>query len=121
MRHPGETEYMPVDKTWGILDPSGIYTRHVVYVDSSVSLNNLSSSWLLRLLVFTVRQRPQIDIEEYNFLERIFAKPKPEERTWAKLVSLNTVHWNCDGPEPTPAAIKYKERTSQRKFVNLYV
>ena len=121
MRHPGETEYMPVDKTWGILDPSGIYTRHVVYVDSSISLNTLSSSWLLRLLVFTVRQRPQIDIEEYNFLERIFTKPKPEERTWAKLVNLNTVHWYCDGPEPTPAVIKYEEHTCQRKFVNLYV
>ena len=25
MCHPGETNYMPVDKTWGILDPSGIY------------------------------------------------------------------------------------------------
>ena len=36
--HPGETNYMPVDKTWGILDPSGIYTRHGVYVDSSISL-----------------------------------------------------------------------------------
>ena len=25
MCHLGETNYMPVDKTWGILDPSGIY------------------------------------------------------------------------------------------------
>ena len=33
MCHPGETDYMPVDKTWGILDLSGIYTRLVVYVD----------------------------------------------------------------------------------------
>ena len=32
MCHPGETDYMPVDKTWGILDPSGIYIRRVVYV-----------------------------------------------------------------------------------------
>ena len=24
MCHPGETDFMPVDKTWGILDPSGI-------------------------------------------------------------------------------------------------
>ena len=29
--HLGETDFMPVDKTWGILDPSGIYIRHVVY------------------------------------------------------------------------------------------
>ena len=25
MCHPGEMDYMPVDKTWGILDLSGIY------------------------------------------------------------------------------------------------
>ena len=73
------------------------------------------------LYFFTVRRRPQVDIEEYKFLERIFAKSKPEERTWAKLVNLNTVHWYCDGPEPTPAAIKYDERTRQCKSVNLHL
>ena len=46
---------------------------------------------------------------------------KPEERTWAKLVNLNTVHWYCDGPEPTPVAIKYEERTRQRKSIILYI
>ena len=46
---------------------------------------------------------------------------KPEERTWAKLVNLNTVHWYCDGPEPSTAAIKYEERTRQRKSVALFL
>ena len=32
MCHPGETNYMPVDKTWGILDLSGIYIRYVMYM-----------------------------------------------------------------------------------------
>ena len=73
------------------------------------------------LYFFIVRRRPQVDIEEYNFLERIFAKSKPEERTWAKLVNLNTVHWYCDGPEPTLVAIKYEEHTHQRKSVNLHI
>ena len=71
--------------------------------------------------IFSVRRCPQVDIEEYNFLERIFSKTKPEERMWAKLVNLNTVHWYCDGPEPTPTAIKYEERTRQRKSVTLYI
>ena len=71
-------------------------------------------------LFFTVRQRPQVDIE-YNFLERIFSKTKPEELTWAKLVNLNTVHWYCDGPEPTLTAIKYEERTRQRKSVSIHI
>ena len=72
------------------------------------------------LFYFSVRRRPQVDLEEYNFLENFFSKTKPEERTWAKLVNLNTVHWYCDGPEPTPAAIKYEERTRQRKSVTFH-
>ena len=68
-----------------------------------------------------MRRRPQVDLEEYSFLEKIFSKTKPEERTWAKLVNLNTVHWYCDGPEPTTAAIKYEERTRQRKSVTSFL
>ena len=68
-------------------------------------------------LLFLVRRRPQIDLEEFNFLEKIFTKSKLEERTWAKLVNLNTVHWYCDRHEPTQVAIRYDERTRQRKFV----
>ena len=41
MCHPGETDHMPVDKTWGILDPSDIHTCHLLYVDSFNSLNTL--------------------------------------------------------------------------------
>ena len=73
---------------------------------------------LVFFLFFIVRRYPQIDIEDYNFLEKIFAKSKPEEQTWAKLVNLNTIHWYCDGPDPTLAAIKYEERTRQRKSVD---
>ena len=114
MCRPGEINHMPVDKTWGILNPSGIHTRHIVYVDFLNSFDSLSLFFYIRLLLLLfliVRRHPQIDIEEFNFLEKIFAKSKPEERTWAKLVNLNTVHWYCDGPEPTPTAIKYEERT----------
>ena len=35
MCHPGETDFMPVDKTWGILDPSNIYisiTLHMCFI-----------------------------------------------------------------------------------------
>ena len=72
--------------------------------------------FLTSIFFFSVQRRPQIDLEKFNFLERIFAKSKPEERTWAKLVNLNNVHWYCDEPEPTQAVIKYEERTQQRKF-----
>ena len=68
-------------------------------------------------LLFSVRRHPQIDLEEFNFLEKIFKKSKLEERTWAKLVNLNTVHWYCDKLEPTQAAIRYEKRTRQRKSI----
>ena len=42
MCHPGETDHMLVDKTWGILDPSGTHIRHIVFVDFFNSLNTLS-------------------------------------------------------------------------------
>ena len=54
-------------------------------------------------------------------MEKIFLKTKPEERTWAKLVNLNTVHWYCDGAEPSTAVIKYEECTCQHKFVTLFL
>ena len=31
MYHPQEMDHMPVDKTWGILDPSDIHTHHIVF------------------------------------------------------------------------------------------
>ena len=59
---------------------------------------------------FAVRRRPQVDIKEFAFLEKIFSKTQPEERTWAKLVLLKTIYWYCDGPKPMPAAVKYEEQ-----------
>ena len=53
-------------------------------------------------------------------MEKIFSKTKPEERTWAKLVNLDIVHWYYDGPEPTATAIKYEKRTRQRKSVTSF-
>ena len=74
-----------------------------------------------RPLFFAVRRRPQVDFKEFAFLEKIFSKTQPEERTWAKLVTLKTIHWYCDGPEPTAAAVKYEAQIRRRKFVTLYL
>ena len=77
------------------------------------------SSTLLTIFFFAIRQRPQVELEEFSFLERIFAKTKPEERTWAKLVTLDTFHCYSDGPELMPAAVKYNTKFRQRKSVIL--
>ena len=73
----------------------------------------------LIVFFFAVRRRPQVELKKFSFLERIFAKTKPEERTWAKLVTLNTIHWYCDRPEPTLVAIKYDAKICRRKSIVL--
>ena len=76
-------------------------------------------SILLIVFFFAVLRLPQVELEEFSFLERIFAKTKPEERTWAKLVTLDTIHWYCDISEPTLEAVKYDAKICQRKSVIL--
>ena len=61
------------------------------------------------------RDRPQVSLEQWSFLEKIFNKTKLEERTWAKLVNLDTLHWYCDGPMPTATAHRYGLQVRQRK------
>ena len=61
----------------------------------------------------------KLNLRSSAFLREFFAKTKPEERTWAKLVTLDTIHWYCDRPEPTLEAVKYDAKIRQRKSVIL--
>ena len=74
MSHPGEKEFMPVNTTWGVLHSSHMHPSHL--------LNILHSSAIVvffnRLFSSVGRRRPQVSIEEFSFLERIFQKTKPE-------------------------------------------
>jgi len=79
MCHPDDQEYMPVDKTWGIMPSSGL---------------NFASYCLLcwpNRPFFAARDRPEVTLEQWSFLEKIF-KIKLAERTWAKLFTLDTIH-----------------------------
>ena len=62
---------------------------------------------MLLTVFFTVQDHPQVSLEEWSFLERIFNKKKLEERIWAKLVTFDTLHWYCDEVEPTPVTHRY--------------
>ena len=114
MGRPGDTEFIPVNTTWGILHLSGMHPS-VCMSTFNYSVYTFPNSFNRSLSV--VWRRPQITLEEWSFLERIFNKTKPEERTWAKLVTLNTIYWYCDEPEPTPEAIRYDNRVCQCKSV----
>ncbi|KAF3946147.1 hypothetical protein CMV_027553 [Castanea mollissima] len=58
----------------------------------------------------SARDRPQVSLEQWSFLEKIFNKTKLQERSWAQLVTLDTLYWYCDGPDPSPSARRYHNR-----------
>ena len=68
---------------------------------------------------FATRHRPEVTLEQWSFLEKIFAI-KLKKRKWAKLVTLDTIHWYCDGPEPTEATRHYDNQAHRRKSIILY-
>lgn len=84
-------------------------------------MNNRSVSLILQNTfnrpLFVVWERPQVTLEQWSFLEKKFAKTKLEERTWAKLVTLDTIYWYCDRLEPTPEAHHYDSQMRERKSV----
>ena len=115
MCHPGDNEFMPVDKTWGIMPPPGMHpsTETYFYYNSFLTSNYPSP--------YAARNRPRVSLEQFTFLESFFNKIKFKESMWAKLVTLDTLHWYCDGPEPTTAACRYDAQVRQREFVTLYL
>jgi len=54
-----------------------------------------------------------------EFLEKIFKTTKLSERTWAKLVTLDTLNWYCDGLEPKEATRRYDRQVRKRKLITL--
>ena len=86
MRLPGDTEFMPIDKTWDIMPPSGMHpSANIFLYFNCFAMHNYPSSYV-------ARDRPPVSIEQLSFLENIFNETKLEERSWAKLVNLNTLH-----------------------------
>ena len=90
-----------------------VYLRLILCYNSLLT-SNCSSSYV-------ARDRPPVSLEQFSFLERIFNKTNLEERMWAKLVTLDTLHWYCDGLEPTTTARQYNAQVRQREFVTLYL
>ena len=115
MCHPGDNEFMPVDKTWGIMPPLGMHpsTETYFYYNSFLTSNCPSP--------YAARNHPPVSLEQFSFLESFFNKIKLKESMWAKLVTLDTLHWYYDELEPTTAACRYDAQVRQREFVTLYL
>nr|POF02087.1 hypothetical protein CFP56_75810 [Quercus suber] len=56
---------------------------------------------------------PKVSLEQWSFLDKIF-RIKLVERTWQKLVTLDTIHWYYEGPKPTVATFYYDEQARRQ-------
>ena len=84
MCHPDNQEYMPMGKTWGIMPSSGRRLSSLNFVIIYVMC------WPNRPF-FAARDYTEVTLEQQSFLENIF-KIELAKRTWAKLVTLDTIH-----------------------------
>ena len=86
MCHLGDNKFMPIDKIWGIMPLSGMRpSTNIYFCFNFSSTYNFPSS-------YATRDRPPVSLEQFSFLEKIFNKTKLKDRTWAKLVNLDTLY-----------------------------
>ena len=85
MCHPGDNEYMPVNKTWGIIPPSGMRPSAFSFL---IVLTFTCYSNRLLLQLETVYK---LHLNSGAFWRKFSKKTKLSERTWAKLVNLDTL------------------------------
>ena len=91
-----------VDRTWGISTSSGrcpfiLFCSPVTYI--YLLLPNL------KLILVATLDRLEVSHEPWNFLEKIIRIPL-QERAWKQLVTLDTIHWYCEGPKPKDFACR---------------
>ena len=113
MCHPDDQKFMLVDKTWGIMPMSG----------RCLSVLNFTCYYWFHMKFWSypiaAQDRLEFSLEQWSFLERI-SKTKLSERICVNLVTLDTIHWYCEGPKPTKAACHHDNLARQRKFVAYY-
>ena len=73
----------------------------------------------IMLILVTAHDRPEVSLEEWHFLEKIFYIPL-QGRTWKQLVTLDAIHWYCEGPEPIDLAHRYDKNARKREPVVLF-
>ena len=123
MCHPSDQEYMHVDKTWGIMPPSGMCPsvlgfHFLLFIPFGILIVSYCS---LKSSLIENHNRPKVTLEEWSFLEKIFITTKLSEKSWIKLVTLDTLHWYYDGPKPTKAANHYDRQMHNLKSVAQYL
>ena len=123
MCHPSDQEYMHVDKTWGIMPPSGMCPsvlgfHFLLFIPFGILIVSYCS---LKSSLIETHNRPKVTLEEWSFLEKIFITTKLSEKSWIKLVTLDTLHWYYDGPKPTEVANHYDRQMHNLKSIAQYL
>ena len=68
-------------------------------------------------LFFSAYTRPHISDEQEEFVRRVLEIPL-EERKCRDLITLDTIHLYCGGPEPSPEARRLEEFSRRRKYIS---
>ena len=66
MCHPGDNKFMLVDKTWGIMPPSGMHQSTEIYFFSNFSLTSNGPSSC------AARDLPLVSLEQFSFFGERF-------------------------------------------------
>ena len=95
-----------------ILKPlSGIQVNPVNHVPFVFEVTLLT---LFLFFFFSAHSRPHITDEQEEFIRRVLEIPL-EERKCRDLITLDSIHLYCEGPEPSAEARKLDEFSCQRE------
>ena len=78
----------------------------------------VSLTTLLTLsFLFSAYTRPHITDEQEEFIRRVLEIPL-EERKCRDLITLDTIHLYCGGPDPSPEARRLEEFSRRREYIS---
>ena len=96
------------DNTWRIVRESSVSSVFIFTILSAFVI------YLTFLFLFSTQVRPQISDEHKVFIHRVLEIPF-EQRKWKDLVTLDTLHAFCGGPEPMTVARRLHAFFCRRK------
>ena len=113
---PDEWDKLPggyFDNTWAYIRESGcppffLPSLFIFQGNLTVSFNTVCFPFVSAIA------RPEVSDEQGEFIRRILTIPL-EQRRCRDLITLDTLHLYCGGPEPTVEARKLEEFSRKRK------
>ena len=97
MCHPGDNEFMPIDKTLGIMPPSGMRLSTEIYFCFNFSLTSNCLS------PCAARDHPPVSLEQFSFLKKIFNKTslkKGHGLNWSIWIPCTGIVMDQSRPQP---------------------